>query len=132
MSTSRRNFIATLFGTAAIVPIAQLPIPENLYERLKSCWTRYETTRILSSLPLRKADIVSRQETSLTVLSDTRRDLMQLNPVAARIWDLCDGRNSVDTMVQEVMGDYDISCRTCARDVLFTLRTFQQKGLISC
>jgi hypothetical protein len=132
MTTSRRNFIATLLGTVVIVPLVKLPIPQNLYQRLKRGWARYETNHILSSLPIRKANITSRQEAPLTLLSGPRRDLVRLNPVAARIWDLCDGRHSLDTMIQKVMGEYDISSRICAHDVLFTLRTFKEKGLISC
>ena len=133
MITSRRNFIAALLGTAVILPTCKLQTPANVYDRLKSCWTWYETREILNALPVRKNDISSRKEDSFTILSDFRRqDLIQLNPVAARIWDLCDGGNSVDNMVRKMTGDYDVSPGACATDVILTLRTFKRKGLISC
>lgn len=133
MITSRRNFIATFLGTAFILPTCKLPTSANVYDRLKSCWTWYETREILNALPVRKNDISSRKEDSFTILSDFRRqDLIQLNPVAARIWDLCDGGNSVDNMVRKMTGDYDVSPGACVNDVILTLRTFKRKGLISC
>jgi hypothetical protein len=132
MITSRRNFIAALWGAAVIVPAVKLPASADLYEDLKSRWAWSETQEILQSPPLRKDHIGARRESSLTILSDSHRDLMQLNAVAARIWFLCDGRNSFDGMAQKLMRDYDTSFQACAHDLLFTLKTFKRKGLISC
>ncbi len=131
--TSRRNFFTALLGTAAILPTSKLPTPGNVYDHLKSCWTWYETKEILNALPVRKVDIASRKEPSFTILSDLhRRDLIRLNPAAARIWDLCDGGNSVDHMVRRITSDYDVSPASCVNDVVLTLRTLKRKGLISC
>jgi hypothetical protein len=133
MMKSRRIFFTTLLGTAAILPTSKLPTPENVYDHLKNCWTWYETREILNALPVRKSDISSRKEAIFTILSDLhRRDLIQLNPVAARIWDLCDGSNRVDDMVRRMMSDYDVSRRACVNDVILTLRTLRQKSLIVC
>ena len=132
MITSRRNFIAALWGAAVMAPAARLGASANLYEDLKSRWAWSETGEIVRALPMRKNDVGSRQESSLTILSDSHQDLIQLNPVAARIWFLCDGRNSFDAMVQTLMRDYDTSFQACAHDLLFTMKTFKRKGLISC
>ena len=131
--TSRRNFFTALLGTAALLPTAKLPTPGNVYDHLKSCLTWYETKEILNALPVRKKDISLRKKASVTILSDLhRQDMIQLNPVAARIWDLCDGRNSVDHMVRRMTSDYDVSPGVCVNDVILTLRTLKRKGLISC
>jgi hypothetical protein len=133
MMKSRRNFFAVLLGTAAVLPISTLPTPGNVYDHLKNCWTWYETKEILSALPVRKNDISSRKETSFTILSDLRRrDLIQLNPVAARIWDLCDGRHSIENIVRKITSDYDVPPNACVSDVILTLRTLQRKSLIAC
>ena len=133
MIKSKRNFLAAIFGTAVILPAFKFPTPENVYDRLKCCWTWYETKEILNAIPVRINGIATRDEASFTILSDARRrDLIRLNPVAARIWDLCNGRNGVDAMVRTMMDDYDVSPGACATDVILTLRTFKRKGLISC
>ncbi len=131
--TSRRNFFTALLGTAAILPTSKLPTPGNVYDHLKTCWTWYETKEILNALPVRRVDIASRKEPFFTILSDLhRRDLIQLSPTAARIWDLCDGGNSVEHMVRRITSDYDVSPASCVNDVVLTLRTLKRKGLISC
>jgi hypothetical protein len=133
MITSRRNFFTALLGTVAILPTSKLPTPGNVYDHLRNCWTWYETKDILNALPVRKNDLSSRKEGVSTILSDLNcRDLIQLNPVAARIWDLCDGRNSVDHMVRRMTSDYDVSPVICVNDVILTLRTFRRKNLIAC
>ncbi len=130
---SRRNFFTALLGTAAILPTAKLPSPGNVYDHLKLCWTWYETKEILNAFPVRNSDISSRKDTFFTILSDLQRqDLIQLNPVAVGIWDLCDGRHSVDHMVRRLTDDYDVPPGVCINDVILTLRTLKRKGLISC
>jgi len=134
MIESKRNFLAAFLGTAAMVPaFKSSPTPANVYDHLKCCWSWYETKEILNARPVRKNGIASRSESSFTVLSDSRRrDLIRLNPMAARIWELCDGLNSVDSMVLSIMDRYAVSPRACANDVLVTLTAFKRQGLISC
>jgi len=132
MIKSKRNFLTALFGTAAIVPTFKFPTPANVYDHLKCCWSWYETKDILNAMPVRKSGIASRDEGSFTVLSADRRDLLQLNPVAARMWDLCDGKNGVDAMVRAMTEEYDVPPGICATDVVLALREFKRNGLISC
>jgi hypothetical protein len=133
MMKSRRNFFTALLGTAAILPTAKLPTPENVYDHLKNCWTWYEIKEILNALPVKNTGISERKEASFTILSDLRRrDLIQLNPVAAKIWELCDGSNSVDHMVRRMTNDYDVSPGACVNDVILALRTLKRKNLIAC
>jgi hypothetical protein len=133
MIKSKRNFLAALLGTAVMVPTFKFPTPANVYDHLKCCWSWYKTKEILNAMPVRKNGIASREETSFTILSDSRRqDLIRLNQAAARIWHLCDGRNSVDAMVRTMTGDYDVSPSACATDVILALTVLKRKGLISC
>ena len=133
MLKSKRNFLAALLGTAAVVPTFRFPTPANLCDHLKCCWSWYETKEILNALPRRNSDTASRDEDSITVLCDSQhRDLIRLNRPAARIWAMCDGRNSVDAMVRTITEEYAVSPGVCATDVILTLREFKRKGLISC
>jgi pyrroloquinoline quinone biosynthesis protein D len=133
MIKSKRNFIAALFGTAAMLPTFKLPTPANVYDHLKCCWSWYEAKEILNAMPARKSGISARSDDSITILSDSyRRDLLRLNPAAARIWELCDGRNSVDAMVRTMTGEFNVSPSDCATDVMVALTAFKRKGLISC
>jgi hypothetical protein len=133
MIKSKRNFMAALLGTAVLLPTCKFPTPANVYDHLKGCWTWYETKEILNALPVRVNGVAARTEPPFTILSDSRRqDLIRLNPMAARVWDLCDGRNSVETMVRKLTGDYEVSPGACATDVVLTLTAFKRRGLISC
>lgn len=133
MIKSKRNFLAALFGTAAIVPALKFPTPANVYDHLKCCWSWYETKEILNAMPARKSGISSRSDASCTILSDSfDRELISLNPAAARIWELCDGSHSVDAMVSRMTMEYEVSPRVCATDVMLALTAFKRKGLVSC
>ena len=133
MIKSKRNFLAALTGTAVLVPTFKFPTPANLYDHLKCCWSWYETREILNGMPRRKTGMASRPEDSCTVLSDSQhRDLFRMNPLAGRIWEMCDGGNSIDAMVRTITEDYAVTPAVCATDIVLTLREFKRKGLISC
>lgn len=133
MIRSKRNFLTALLGTAAILPTCEIPTPANVYDHLKCCWSWYETKEILNGMPVRRDDISSRNDRSHTILSDSSsRDLIRLNSVAARIWELCDGRNSAEDMVLAIMRHYSVAPGVCANDVLVTLAALKRKSLISC
>jgi hypothetical protein len=132
MKRARRNFLAVLGGLAAMLPMTKLPTPANVYENLKGCWGWYETEDLLNGTPVRNKNVLLRKDGSFSVLSDAGGDVMQLNETAARIWELCDGRNSPEAMAKAISGDYDVSPGVCFKDVVIALRTFKRQGLIIC
>ena len=132
MKRARRNFLAVLGGVAAMLPMTKFPTPANVYEHLKGCWSLYETEDLLNATPVRKSGVSLREDEAGSVLSDAGRDLVELNPVAARIWELCDGRNSPEGMARAISGDYDVSPGVCFNDVVIALRTFKRQGLVIC
>ena len=115
-----------------MLPMTKFPTPANVYEHLKGCWSLYETEELLNATPVRKSGVSLRKEEACSILSDAGRDLVELNPVAARIWELCDGKNSPEGMVKAITGDYDVRPGDCFRDVVHALRTFKRQGLIIC
>ncbi len=133
MIKSKRNFLGALLGTAALVPTLKFPAPANAYDSLKCCWCWYESRDILNGRPIRKKGIAANSEASFTVLSDSSGcELLRLNPTAARIWELCDGRNSLEDMVAAIVARYEVLPRTCATDVVTTLAVLRRNGLIAC
>ena len=115
-----------------MLPMTKFPTPANVYEHLKGCWSWYETEDLLNGTPVRKNGVLLHKGGSCSVLSDAGRDVMRLNPMAARIWELCDGRNSPEGMVKALTGDYDVSPGVCFNDVVIALRTFKRQGLVIC
>ncbi len=132
MKRARRNFLAVLGGVAAMLPMTKIPTPANVYEHLKGCWSSYETEDLLNGTPLRKNGVSLHKDGYCSVLSEAGRDVMRLNPTAARIWELCDGRKNPGGIAKAISGDYDVSPGVCFNDVVIALRTFKRQGLIIC
>lgn len=133
MIESKRNFLGALLGTAALVPTLKFPTSANAYDSLKCCWSWYESRDILNGRPIRKKGIAANSKVSFTVLSDSSGcELLRLNPMAARIWELCDGRNRVEDMVAAIVERYEVLPRTCATDVVTALTALRRNGLIAC
>jgi pyrroloquinoline quinone biosynthesis protein D len=129
---ARRNFLAVLGGVAVTLPMTRIPTPANVYDHLKHCWNRYETQELLNGVPIRKSGVTLSGDGSFSVLADAGRDVMRINPMAARIWDMCDGKNGSEDIARAISKDYDVSPGVCLRDVMRTLRTFRRQGLIVC
>lgn len=115
-----------------MLPTTKFPTPVSVYEHLKGCWSWYETEELLNGMPVRKNYVSLHKGGAGSVLTDDGRDVMRLNPTAARIWELCDGKNSPEVMAMTVSGDYDVSPGVCFKDVVIALRTFKRQGLIIC
>ncbi|MGA3206865.1 MAG: PqqD family protein [Syntrophales bacterium] len=133
MDTSRRNFISVLFGTGIILPATGSVRSFGMLDYLRYTWTSMEVKEILSASPVRNPDISLRKEDSYAILADTRKnsDMLKLNAVAADIWSLCNGANSVNNMVQEITDHFDVEPDAAKRDIILTIMAFKRKGLIS-
>jgi hypothetical protein len=66
----------------------------------------------------------------ILVHADSNIDMLKLNAVAADIWQLCDGQNSVDDIVREVTNHFDVEPDACRQDILLTLMAFKGIGVI--
>ncbi len=74
-------------------------------------------------VPLKRADILWKQleETALVVDQD-EGELLELNPVAAEIWRLIDGKRTVGAIASEICGAFDVGERRANRDVVKFLK----------
>ncbi len=132
MDTSRRSFMSILFGAGVILPATGSARPFGMVDYLRYTWNSMEVKEILSASPVKHPGISLRKEDSYAILTDTGKnaDMLKLNALAADIWNLCNGANRVDNMVEEITGRFDVGPDAARRDVVLTLMAFKRKGLI--
>ncbi len=95
-------------------------------------WHQLRYRIAINAAPTRKPDIISKRRDQETVLysRSQQADLLKLNPVAGRIWEMCDGSHRVGDMIRTLGNSYDVMTSECTRDVLFTVTNLQQRGLL--
>lgn len=59
-----------------------------------------------------------------------RRELHRLNPVGARVFELCDGATSVDGIVDAIVGEFEVDALTARRDVDRFVAELESAGAI--
>lgn len=74
-----------------------------------------------------QASRVTRGE-ALVVLIEQRK-LHRLNPVATRVWELCDGR-SVAGIVETIVAEFEVEADVARRDVCEFLETMRGLGAL--
>ena len=65
------------------------------------------------------------------ILSLDTKVLRGLNAVGSRVWDLIDGRRTLDDIVDVIVGEFDVQRPQAARDVETFLRQLIDKGLVT-
>jgi Coenzyme PQQ synthesis protein D (PqqD) len=78
----------------------------------------------------RKAEVEMRRLTGAGVLVDAQGNHFGINPVGVRIWDLLDDAGSVDSLVETLLGEFDISDTRCREDTEAFLNELMARGLI--
>ena len=70
-------------------------------------------------------------EGEAVILSLDTKAFRGLNPVGSRVWELIDGRRSVDEIVEVVVREFDVTHEQAARDVQAFVRELLDKGLVT-
>jgi hypothetical protein len=65
------------------------------------------------------------------ILSLDTKVLRGLNAVGSRVWELIDGRRSVDEIVDAIAREFDADRITVARDVGAFVATLRERGLVT-
>ena len=66
-----------------------------------------------------------RREGEAVILSLDTKVFRGLNAVGSRVWELIDGRRSVDEIVTEIVGEFEVAPEVATRDVgTFVAETF--------
>ena len=81
--------------------------------------------------PSKRADIYERSLTDEAVLYDPVDSVMHtLNPVAAFIWRLCDGKHTAEGIAREVCERYDADPDAAVKDVQDAIDQLRAKNLL--
>jgi Coenzyme PQQ synthesis protein D (PqqD) len=132
VDTSRRNFMSVLLGTGIILPATGSVRSSGIFDYLRYNWKSMEVKEIMSASPVKNPAISLRKEDGYGILTDEGKngDMLKLSPIAADIWNLCNGQNYVDHMVREITDRFDVEPGTARRDIILTLMALKRKGLI--
>jgi pyrroloquinoline quinone biosynthesis protein D len=87
---------------------------------------------VLALRPLRHPGIESRElgrEITLVIPGESPAS-RELNEVASRIWELCDGRRTVEQIADVIVEEFDVDVGTARRDAAEFVRELLQDGLL--
>jgi hypothetical protein len=70
-------------------------------------------------------------EGEAVVVMPTGGEVHVLNAVAARVWDLIDGRRTVDRIVEKIQGEFDVDPATAASDVREFVANLVERAIVS-
>ena len=70
-------------------------------------------------------------EGEAVILSLDTKVLRGLNPVGSRVWELIDGRRSVDEIVGAIVKEFDVEPGQAAEDVGRFVQELLDKGLVT-
>jgi hypothetical protein len=83
------------------------------------------------SFPRQSEQVAARTIEGAAYLVDPRTStFFELNPVATRIWELCDGTHSVGDIAAELTKEFEVDTDTAMRDVRSTMDEFTRIGLV--
>jgi hypothetical protein len=69
-------------------------------------------------------------EGEAVILSLDTKAFRGLNPVGSRVWELIDGRRSVDEIVEVILREFDVTPERAAEDVHTFVRELLDKELV--
>ncbi len=70
-------------------------------------------------------------EGEAVILSLDTKAFRGLNAVGSRVWELIDGRRSVDAIVEVIVREFDVTREQAAGDVQAFVRELLDKGLVT-
>ena len=76
-------------------------------------------------------DVVWRNLQGESVLLDLKSGVyFGLDAVGTRIWTLLQDHRDLQAVLQELLGEYEVSEETCARDLMDLVSAMEEKGLV--
>ncbi len=84
-------------------------------------------------LPRQNEAVAARTIEGSAYLVDPRTSAFyQLNPVATRIWELCDGETTVEGIAEALTGEFEVDLETARQDTATMVEKFVKMGLLLC
>jgi hypothetical protein len=87
---------------------------------------------VLALRPLRHPGVESRElGREITLVAPGESPVSrELNEVASRIWELCDGRHTVEQIADVIVEEFEVDAATARRDTAEFVREMLQDGLL--
>jgi len=83
------------------------------------------------NLPIPSADVSLQRVGNEAILHDRRNGRTHvINQSAARIWELCDGRATLDEIAGGFAASYDMPAEAVRDDVIYILAKFRELGVL--
>lgn len=70
-------------------------------------------------------------EGEAVILSMETKVLRGLNPLGSRVWELIDGKRSMDEIVGQIVREFDVEARQADEDVRRFVQELLDKGLVT-
>lgn len=70
-------------------------------------------------------------EGEAVILSMETKVLRGLNPLGSRVWELIDGKRSMDEIVGQIVREFDVETRQADEDVRRFVQELLDKGLVT-
>ena len=80
--------------------------------------------------PMRKKGVASERVEQTLIYNPRTKEHHILNETAGRIWELSDGRHTVEEITEMLCKEFDAPVNEAKKDVLHTLETLSKAGVI--
>lgn len=81
--------------------------------------------------PKRRSDVNARRaEGEVLILDRVGGVIHQLNPTASKIWELCDGKTSLEKIVAQIVEAFEVDARTASHDTDQSIVNFRSLNLL--
>ncbi|MDD3775749.1 MAG: PqqD family peptide modification chaperone [Sulfurovaceae bacterium] len=75
--------------------------------------------------------IASPMDDELVMMSMENNAYYGLNKVGRKIWELLESEQTLDTLCDELLKQYDVDRATCYRDILVIVSKMEEAGLVA-
>lgn len=80
---------------------------------------------------IKNDDVIWRKiEDNIVVITADAQAVYTLNKTAAYIWELCDGTNGIEKIVEQLCEKYEVTREEAESDVRESIRRFTEMGLL--
>jgi hypothetical protein len=67
----------------------------------------------------------------LVIVSPEENETHSIEDIGAFIWNRIDGKNDLDTILEEILGEYEVAASTAAQDLQAFISQLMEAGLVS-
>ena len=81
--------------------------------------------------PIRNSGTASRMFNGEVVILDHKKNMVMLNPVGSRVWELADGTHTTEQIAAILAAEFEVEHKEAENSVTGFITQLQDKGLLS-